>query len=152
MFTDTDKERFWSKVHIPDLFSCWEWQAGRNSNSYGVFWVNRKLAYAHRIIYQLMIGSIPDNLTIDHLCRNKRCVNPSHIELVTIGENVRRNGGPSAQNAKKESCLRGHKFTSGNTIIKSYFNQAGDVRYKRSCRTCKRQQDRKYDKKRRRKS
>lgn len=65
---------------------------------------------AHRVAYELCIGPIPTGLTIDHLCRNTRCVNPKHLEAVTLRENILRGTGPTAHNAAKSACRRGHPF------------------------------------------
>ncbi len=88
------------------------------------------MVYAHRAAYELYVGPIPEGLTIDHLCRNTLCVNPAHLEAVTMRENILRGTGPSAQAARKTHCLRGHPFDDGNTL----FRATG----KRVCRACQR--------------
>lgn len=92
--------RFWAKVdkngpfptEAPGLSgACWQWTASIiHTTGYGAFGVEGRKRGAHRVSYELVIGPIPDGLTIDHLCNNRRCVNPSHLEPVTQGENVRR--------------------------------------------------------------
>ena len=84
---------------------------------------------AHRIIYELMIGPIPDGLTIDHLCRVRNCVNVDHLEVVTNKENVLRGEGRTAINARKTICKRGHSLSGDNL----YINSSGY----RNCRQCK---------------
>ena len=85
------QERFWGHVNKTD--DCWEWTSALDNDGYGIIQltqpsrVNRK---AHRISYELSIGSIPEGMTIDHLCRNKKCVNPEHLEAVTARENAKR--------------------------------------------------------------
>jgi hypothetical protein len=75
----------------------------------------------------LMVGQIPDGLTLDHLCRNRRCVNPAHLEAIPHSENIRRGKSPSALNRLKTHCKRGHAYTQENTHIHN-----GE----RHCRTC----------------
>lgn len=114
----TDKEgwelqRFWSKVNKTD--TCWIWTAYQDKNGYGRFRSGKIKVGAHRFSYELIKGPIPAGLTIDHLCRNPPCVNPAHLEAVTMKENVLRGIGPTAINARKTHCKHGHKFTPENT-------------------------------------
>jgi hypothetical protein len=110
-------ERFWEKVNKRAKLGCWEWTGGTKSG-YGRFVImrgKRGFPYAaHRVAYEMCIGPIPDGLTLDHLCRNTLCVNPSHLEPVTNGENVLRGFGGSGINKRKTHCLRGHALTEDN--------------------------------------
>lgn len=108
---------------------CWQWIGGKHQNGYGVFYVKNKQILAHRWSYEHFKEPIPENLVIDHLCRNRACVNPEHMEIVTTRENAIRGIGPSAINAKRTKCTHGHEFTKENT----YVNPSGT----RECRTCK---------------
>ena len=124
--------RFWSKVHA-DSSGCWLWTAALNDAGYGKYSIRRSTwRRAHRVAYLGLVGPIPDGLTLDHLCRVRRCVNPSHLEPVTAGENVLRGVGLSAQNNRKTHCRRGHEFTEENT----YHYPASE---ERGCRACRNQ-------------
>lgn len=128
----TEAERFRPKVELqPD--GCKIWTAALNPGGYGVFGVGGKTVYAHRWAYEHEVGPIPDGLTLDHLCRNRACVEVTHLEPVTRGKNVLRGVGLAAQNARKTHCLRGHEFTPENT----YTRLGG----KRQCRQCRRARD-----------
>lgn len=89
---------------------CWDWTGNiQGAAGYGRIHVgHRTSTYAHRLSYEAFVGPIPEGLVIDHLCRNRRCVNPAHLEPVTNGENVRRGEGCGAQYAKRTHCARGH--------------------------------------------
>lgn len=86
-------------------------------DGYGNFYYERHNVAAHRFAYELEVGPIPDGLQIDHLCRNRACVRPSHLEPVTQFENWRRGEAPSVTNALKTHCKRGHEFTRENTFV-----------------------------------
>jgi len=88
---------------------------------------------AHRRVYTLLKGAIPDGLTLDHLCRFTSCVNPDHLEPVTAGENVLRGNTAGGINARKTHCVHGHEFTAANTVL--YLTRG---RPTRTCRTCQR--------------
>lgn len=96
---------------------CWEWTGAKNKG-YGRIQIahpERKSRQVHRVAYEIYIGPIPEGLTLDHLCRNKACFNPSHLEPVTAVENVLRGNNFSAINKRKTQCMHGHPFDKQNT-------------------------------------
>lgn len=117
---------FWSKVYKTS--TCWWWlDPCVISIGYGQLWIGRSV-YAHRFSYELHKGPIPNGMTIDHLCKNPACVNPDHLEVVTMRENLLRGEGPAGKHARQTHCKRGHAFTPENT-----YTTTGH----RVCRTCK---------------
>ena len=76
------EERFWEKVNLNLFTGCWEWQASLVTG-YGRFWTDEKKHLSHRWAYETYVGSIPEGFEIDHLCRNRRCVNVGHMDIVT---------------------------------------------------------------------
>lgn len=113
---------------------CWEWQYSKSHDGYGLFGMNGLQRYAHRVVYELLVGKIPDGLTLDHLCRNRCCVNPAHLEPVTLLENMSRGESFCAKNKRKTHCLRGHPLFGDNLRLK---NREGSIR--RVCRACHRE-------------
>lgn len=105
---------FWRRVEKRS--GCWKWKGFVHTTGYGVIGFSEPRQYrAHRISYTLANGQIPRGLTIDHLCRNRWCVNPKHLEAVTNRENILRGNSPTAANAIRRRCVRGHSL-SGDTI------------------------------------
>lgn len=114
--------RFWNKVVIST--GCWEWLGRHDRDGYSRF----GSGLAHRFVLGLVGRSVPTGLTVDHLCRNRGCVNPDHLDVVSLQENIRRGEGIQAKNARKTHCVHGHPFTRENT----YIRPNGD----RKCRRC----------------
>ena len=109
-------ERFWARVKKTE--TCWEWIGHVSMFGYGVFQhTNRTKEAAHRIAYKLIKGDIPERFVIDHLCDNRKCVNPSHLKAVTQRENVLRSNAPSAINSRKTKCPKGHPLSGENLYI-----------------------------------
>lgn len=126
--------RFFARIRKTS--SCHVWLGFKDKNGYGYFRIgsltdgSRRVVLAHRFAYELTKGPIPEGLQLDHLCRNPPCVNPGHLEAVTVRENLYRGIGPTATNRAKTYCLRGHPYNAQNI----YFRKQGG----RSCRACHR--------------
>ena len=108
--------RFWPRVNKTP--SCWIWAGAKTAAGYGHFWDGKRTVYAHRFSYELAVGPIPGGLQIDHLCRNRACVNPAHLEPVTAKVNVRRGTSMAVTQSRamrRTHCKRGHEFSSENT-------------------------------------
>lgn len=116
---------------------CWLWGKSCTPGGYGRIYIGHKGFTAHKVIYETLVGKIPKGYELDHLCRNRACINPEHLEPVTHRENVLRGKSVAAFNAKKSCCKNGHKFTSENT----YFRLD---KYARECRICRQNSSNKY--------
>lgn len=133
-FTPEILAKFWMGVKRNG--GCWEWQ-GSLTRGYGTFAPKRfVLLRAHRVAYELLRGSIPDGLELDHLCKNPSCVNPQHLEPVTHAENCRRGDGFGGRNARKDACDAGHPLSGANLYV--------DPKGRRQCRTCRAEQARAF--------
>lgn len=124
-----EADRFWSKVDKTP--TCWLWTAHIAPTGYGTFWVagdGGTNVFAHRWAYLSAVGPIPEGLVIDHLCRVRNCVNPSHLEAVTQMENVRR------WSRSITHCPQGHEYTAANSAV----SRQGY----RTCRACARERAR----------
>ncbi len=119
-------ERFLRKIQ-PIESGCWLWQGALNGSGYGRLGVDYHLVRAHRFSYEHFIGLIPSGMEPDHLCRNRACVNPDHLELVTSRQNTLRGDGATAQNARKTTCPKDHPY--------DYVDGQG----RRRCRECRRE-------------
>lgn len=109
-------ERFMLKV-AQGQKGCVFWTAATDGKGYGLFWDGR-LVRAHRWAYEYFKGPIPEGLQLDHLCRNRNCVNPAHLEPVTQRENLLRGTTLSAANFAKTHCPQGHPYSGANLYVK----------------------------------
>ena len=113
-FRGSPPERFFRKVQFSaEENGCWIWGASLQTNGYGHFYDGGDVL-AHRWLYAFCVGPIRAGLTLDHLCRERRCVNPDHLEPVSLRTNVLRGNAPAAINARKTHCLRGHPLSGSN--------------------------------------
>lgn len=124
---------------------CWPWGGPRNNYGYGKIRNSggapgEKVFMAHRVAYEVFVGPIPAGLEIDHLCRTRHCVNPSHMEPVTPKENWRRGLSPTAIAARRQTCPKGHPLSGDNLYV---YPHGG-----RCCRTCQRAAAREIDRRR----
>lgn len=127
-----DRRRFFSKVNVNGL-DCWAWTARTDVDGYGVFRLRTAWVRAHRWSYENLTGqTIPEGMVIDHLCRNRGCVNPMHLEVVTPAENTKRGVRP----APPIACPHGHAYDEVNTMWKDG---------RRQCRECNRIRNRRWN-------
>jgi hypothetical protein len=129
------EERFWAAIDKRGPNGCWIWMRARTTAGYGNINLPGKegrAIYTHRYAYELLVGPIPEGLVIDHLCRNRVCCNPEHLEPVENRENILRGDRVAmAWRGRLTHCKRGHPFDAENTNI----TPAG----RRECRTCQRE-------------
>lgn len=129
------KDRLMAKIAVQGN-DCWLWTGSTDSNGYGRICCRprgskgSRMRPAHAVAYELFVGPIPAGMELDHTCRTRGCVNPAHLDPVTHRENVLRGVGPSAEQARRETCPQGHPYTSMNN------------RGERICRICIRQRAR----------
>lgn len=122
-------ERFWSRL-MESESGCWEWQEYVDEKGYGRFWDGARTIRAHQYAFAALVGDVPDGLELDHLCKNRRCANPYHLDPVTHEVNMARSDNIMLAFSDQTHCLRGHEFTTDNTYVKA---DGG-----RQCRDCSR--------------
>lgn len=101
-------DRFEQKVERIPESGCWVWTSATCSKGYGLFWFDGKPRKAHRVAYELHVGQIPEKMVIDHMCRERSCVNPAHLRAVTSWENTHaaNSVAPAKKNSDKSACPR----------------------------------------------
>ena len=107
--------------------ACWPWRGATTSNGYGQVVIAGRKHPVHRVAYEQLVGTIPEGLEIDHLCRNRTCANPAHMEAVTHRENTLRGETITARAAARTHCPQGHSYAEHGRVTKY-----GD----RKCRIC----------------
>lgn len=121
------EDRLWASVDRSG--ECWLYVGSYvHTDGYALFYAHGRRHMAHRFVYELLVGSIPEGHEVDHLCKVRNCVNPAHLEAVTPRVNNLRSNSVAATNATKTHCVNGHAFTPENTYI-----YRGKMR---TCRTC----------------
>lgn len=123
-------DRLMARVSPEPNSGCWLFMGFIDNAGYGQVRYNGRRISAHRAYYEAFVGPVSDGLEPDHRCRNRCCVNPAHLEIVTHRENTRRGFGPPGINARKTHCLRGHPFDLENTEVRKDGN--------RGCKACSR--------------
>lgn len=125
------RDRFLAKFRPLATDECWEWGAARSKQGYGRFQMpaSRGCIGAHRVSFALFARDLLDGETVDHLCRNRACVNPWHLEAVPIHVNVMRGGGICVQHSRKTRCPKGHEYS---------IRRRSDGRTQRICVECDR--------------
>lgn len=135
---------FWSKVRILDMSTCWEYLGGTSLQGYGRVRIDNVSYYSHIVAYTFIKGEIPEGYEIDHICRNRACVNPGHLRAVKPYLNIIENSeGVAAKNSKKTQCSKGHQYVEGSY----YESKKNNGRVSRVCKICTRTYNKNYRKK-----
>lgn len=134
---------FFSRIEVNKESGCWEWTGFVSSSGYGGFKVSGQSQWAHRVAYSAFVESLPlgkgrGAYCVDHLCRNRKCCNPAHLQKVVWRENILRGNGPSARQSRQTHCMNGHLLSGGNVYRKPSAPNT------RNCLICMREYSRAY--------
>lgn len=121
-------QRVWDKIQVNPATGCWEWTAYVRPDGYGRIGWEGNLQYSHRLVYMSLVGKIPIQKQIDHLCRNRRCCAPHHLEAVTPSENATRGEVGGHWQRKVTHCPKGHPYSGSNLYTAA--------RGSRGCKSC----------------
>jgi hypothetical protein len=114
------EKRFWSKILVGFDDDCWDWIASVGSHGYGQIRLHGVPVLAHRVVYELVRGRIPEGKSLDHrVCRRKVCCNPYHTIICTRGENIRQSDHHVGKNLLKTHCPKGHPYDGDNLYVTS---------------------------------
>ncbi len=129
--------RLWANTRVDPSTGCWTWTGRLDRGGYGKIQHDGRTRQVHRLAAELMAAPFDPGLTIDHLCRNRACWNPAHLEAVSNRTNILRGVGPTAMNAAKTHCVNGHELTPDNIR-----RRPGDRAHHRECLACHRARER----------
>lgn len=124
-------DRLQNKISPEPMSGCWIWTGALSTKGYGRYGIKNRTYAAHRVVFEIFREGIPENMQLDHLCRNRQCVNPDHLEIVSNRENTLRGINFIARNAKATHCPQGHEYNSDNTYLSKYISTIS-----RRCKMC----------------
>lgn len=134
--TDREHKRIFKNISIDPVSGCWNWTGGKDQRGYGCVYFNKVRERIHRVMYSVFVKPVPRCTNnkrlrvIDHLCENTSCCNPTHLRLVTQKENILKGTGPSAINARKMFCSKGHEFPEYSGKSRRYCKVCDSERHK----------------------
>lgn len=99
-------------IEVDPETGCWRWTGAKLKSGYGIM-----VLLVHRVSHEVFIGNIPEDYEVDHLCRQRDCCNPFHLEAVSHRENNNRGESPSAKHARKTHCPKGHPYSGDNLMF-----------------------------------
>lgn len=134
----TDKESLIRRVVVRSSLGpcCWEWEGATTHDGYGRIRFRGKTRVIHRVVFETFFRKVAKGNDLDHLCRNRACWRPDHLEEVTKRVNWERSHAPSTLLAKRKACKNGHPFTEENTAY--FYRRTKGKENVRRCRTCDR--------------